>query len=526
MTVFEDLIVELKEENLLEETVISVQEAAPAGMFALQPAEEHDFAELLEMGDSATAADLEDDNARKQSGRKASTQLAAIVEQMSTYQTVEHVLTSIEGAGSSKGGGGYDELAANKALHAAQQALADPDSAEFENATEELRSQVAIWQSSLAARDESISVSTMRRHCENCQPALSAQALFSFARFNRSITFTESSRRKYEFIVTRLFSRPAEDHKRTPVCSREEMLSHLRSRFSDSFESYSRLYSGPVDIAPFVAGLDQFAAEAEQVTDLERWLTSDFFSRLNNFKETTREQFFVSDITAAAMTCNIVILNKLASLILEMRMSGDVSGFPAKYASISESISNAIARTFDLSTLIGDDEEESESEQEEISSPRPTENDRIDRELVERRRPVTQQKPKKAKKQKTFLSGIAHANRGLLAATVLVVILSVGLYVWADRYSDTSDTTDGVQKVDMVNSEFKDLIKDGRISSETFYAITLPSWDELSRETQEQAVEKIFTAYSQKGCKRVSLINNRGQAVAFASASKVEVFRQ
>ena len=65
MTVFEDLIVELKEENLLEETVISVDESAPAVMFALQPAEEHDFADLIETNDAQTA-DLEDEKARKQ----------------------------------------------------------------------------------------------------------------------------------------------------------------------------------------------------------------------------------------------------------------------------------------------------------------------------------------------------------------------------------------------------------------------------------------------------------------------------
>lgn len=525
MTVFEDLIVELKEENLLEETVISIDESAPAGMFALQPAEEHDFAELIEPSNAQTA-DLEDDNARKQANRKAVSQLNAIVEQMSTFQTVEHILSSIQGPGSGKGGG-YDELAAKKALHAAQQASSDPESPEFENAVEELRSQVAIWQSSLAARDESISVGTMRKYCETCQPALSAQALFSLARFNRSNAFTEGSRRKYEFVVTRLFSRPAEDHKRTPICSREEMLSHLRSRFSDSFESYSRLYSGPVDIAPFVTQLDQFSAEAEQVLNLDQWLNSDFFDRLNDFKETTREHFFISDVTAAAMTCNIIVLNKLADLVLEMRTSGDVSHLPGKYASESDSISNAIARTLDLSTLIGDDdEEEAEVDVEEISAPRPADNDRIDRELVERRRTVSQQKPKKAARQKSFLSGVAQANKWLLVATVLSVALSIALYFWADRYADTSEVATSVQKVDMINSEFKDLLKEGRVSSETFYAITQPAWDGLPRETQEQAIQKIFNAYSQKGCKRVSLINNRGQAVAFASASRVEVFRQ
>src|SRR5262245_37710960 len=164
MTVFEDLIVELKEENLLEETVISVEGGHTAGMFALQPAEEHDFAELIEGNDAQieTAAQIVDkDRVAKPPARK-SNPVTAIVEQMATFQTVEHILSAIDRSGSTRDRGGFDELEANKALHTAQQNAGEESSEIFENAVEELRSQVAIWQSSLAAGDEGISVSAMR----------------------------------------------------------------------------------------------------------------------------------------------------------------------------------------------------------------------------------------------------------------------------------------------------------------------------------------------------------------------------
>ncbi|MGH9819806.1 MAG: hypothetical protein ACRD43_06520, partial [Pyrinomonadaceae bacterium] len=412
---------------------------------------------------------------------------------------------------------------------AMQHASSDLSPDELAEITADFDRQITGWRLSLGARDATIPVAAMRQHCETCQPALSSQALFSLARFNRALSFTEESRGKYEFVVTRLFSRNVEGQRRTPICSKEEMLSHLRSRFSDASESYSHLYSGEVEIGPFVAGFDEFSMEASKVSNLEEWLNSDYFERVNMFKEGSGEQFFVSDVTAAAILCNINILNKLADLMESERLAGNAENLFKKYGSSHDAVvSDAVGRTFSLSAIAGEskaDEEPTYTETED-SHDFPVEDNRASQELLERKRPAKVKPVKAAKKKNSFLStSFAEVNKKLLVTTIIVVILSIGLYVWSDSYSGSSAPASNVLKYDVANSEFKDLLKEGRISSDTFYAITQPAWDGLTRENQEDAVKKMFNTFSQKGCSRVSLINGKGQPVGFASSTRVEVFR-
>lgn len=534
MTVFEDLIVELQEENLLEETVISVGPGKRTGMFSAQLPEEHDFAELLDSDDpidrtggAASLSTAPDDSVRT-SGRNSGLYTKGL-EQISTYQTVEHILGGVERAAGRQEQAGFDELRTKKALHAVQHASIDLSSDELSRISAEFELQIAGWRSSLGSRDAMIPVAAMRRFCETCQPALSSQALFSLARFSRSLSFTEDCRGKYEFVVTRLFSRNVEGQKRTPICSKEEMLSHLRSRFSDSSESYSHLYSGDVDIEPFVNGFDEFSAEAETVNNFEEWMTSDYFERLNMFKEGTGEQFFVSDVTAAAILCNIKILNKLADLMEGERLAGNAENLIKKHGSTYDDvISDSIGRTFALSSIAGEGHVEDEAGYPETEAPRDSHSDdnRASQELLERKR-ATKAKPAKVEKStRSFLSvSFAEVNKKLLVTTIIVVILSIGLYIWSDNYADSSAPNSNVLNYDLSNSEFKDLLKEGRISSDTFYAITQPAWDGLTRENQEEAVKKMFNTFSQKGCARVSLMNAKGQPAGFASSTRVEVFR-
>lgn len=529
MTVFEDLIVELKEENLLEETVISINSQADAAAFG---SEEHDFAELIDTDDSF---DEPKRPAPAVNGSRPPADASAsdsAIEDIAIYQTVEHILTGIERSTLGKEYRGFDELNVKKALHAFQQASADPSTIDFLEATGELRSQVFTWQMSLAERDALIPVSAMRRYCESCQPALSAQALFALARFHRGLPFSEAARGKYEFIVTRLFSRQADGNRRAAICSREEMLSHLRSRFSDSSESYSHLYAGSVDIVPFVAGFDELGEEAKRCATFDDLVAIDYFGRLNLFKESTGEHFFVSEVTASVILCNIKILNRLSNMVEDERRSGSLQGLINRHAAVlDEPMSNATGRTTTLALLAHEEhvEVDEDDEEHEESVPPPPSVNRFDRELLDRRKEPTPKPSSVVKNDKGrtgVLAGFASANRWLLLMTVATVILSVGLYIWANYYTETTVASANVQVVDVANSEFKDFLKEGRISTDTFYAITQPSWDALTRENQEQAVEKIYRTYSPKGCKRVSLINNKGQAVAFASEGKVNVFRQ
>lgn len=63
-----------------------------------------------------------------------------------------------------------------------------------------------------------------------------------------------------------------------------------------------------------------------------------------------------------------------------------------------------------------------------------------------------------------------------------------------------------------------------KISDETFYGITLDSWGNMNLEKKEEVLKKILSIGSEKGFKKVHLMNEKGQAVGFAGDEKVEVY--
>lgn len=539
MTVFEDLIVELKEENLLEETVISVDSPAGSGVYSNGSNDEHDFAELIDAEPSFDEASLETGaaivgNEPDQVKPTASSSLHKFAaEQVSTYQMVEHIFTSIESNRLNRETSSFDELRAKKSLHDFQQASADPSSMEYAEAEAQLGAQVSAWKQTLEARDADISVSMMRRYCETCQPALSAQALFSLARFYRSLPYTESSRGKFEFIVTRLFSRRSNGERRTLICQKEEMLGHLRSRFRDPSDRYSNIPRDDADLMLAVLTFDDFTGEAGQAESFDELIDTDFFKRLYQFKEFTGKGFFAPTVTAAAIASNISIGNKLAEMLDGERLANNGSRLLQRHASLrDENISIAVGRTLELEVMLRAapvEEEVEEVEEEEEEEEDAVHEEYFDHELVEVKRDAPP-KPVVAKNQKKseprFAFRLAGVNRWLLATTVLVVILSISLYVWANNYADSVPVSKDVISVDMVNSPFKDLVKEGRISGDTFYGITLPAWDALTKEGQQEVLQKLLKTGTEKKYRRVSLINPKGQTVGYAVDGRTDVFRQ
>ena len=533
MTVFEDLIVELKEENLLEETVISVDKLTASAVFT-NGSEEHDFADLIdddapsfdeapaETGAAIVTGDIEKERARSSSSLQ---QFAS--EQIATNQMVEHILASIEQSRFKASESGFDELEAKKALHMFQQASADPSSMEYAEAEAELSAQVSSWQKTLAGRDAELSVEVLRRFCETCQPALSAQALFSLARFYRRLPYSELARGKFEFIVTRLFSKKAEGEKRALICHKDEVLGHLRSRFKDSADSYLSIPGDDEDVKVIVRTFDDFMAEAESATSFKELVDSYFFNRLYTFKESTRKSFFSPSVVAAAIASNLTIGNKLVGLFETERAAGNSARLIEQYSSTQdEDMSRAVGRSLDLVTLLKRDAAEESDDAIAV----PVKDERMDRELVEtRREPAVKATVPKKNKQAGSSSWLAFriggVNKWLLAATIFITIASVGLYVWANYYGDSIPVSKDVKTIDMTNTPFKDLVREARVSSETFYGITLPAWDTLPKESQEQTVQNLLKSGVDKGYKRVSLINPKGQTVGFAMEGRVEIMR-
>ena len=117
-------------------------------------------------------------------------------------------------------------------------------------------------------------------------------------------------------------------------------------------------------------------------------------------------------------------------------------------------------------------------------------------------------------------------NRWLVYVTVLVVLASVGLYYWADRADAPDSSMTQADKVDLGGSELAPYLRTGRATDTTFYAITLPAWEQLSEQQRKDVVQKSLTLAEKLKLNRVELLNFKGRTVAFGSPDKIELFEQ
>jgi hypothetical protein len=98
------------------------------------------------------------------------------------------------------------------------------------------------------------------------------------------------------------------------------------------------------------------------------------------------------------------------------------------------------------------------------------------------------------------------------------------MYVWAEKFAVSVPAQSDVQTLDLDSVAFREYLKIGRISSETLYGVTSPSWDGLQKEKQEEILGKMLQAGKDKGYRRVSLLNPQGKVVGYAGKDRIEVY--
>lgn len=577
MNVFEDLIDELKEENLLEETVIENQKAnddeyldkAAIGAASLEKTAESQKTEpqkkeetKTEMPDSTEtsvennvqanppeellilgndeiipevlpvqnfpfveAAEKKPVFDEKEFYRKRAT------EEVSGLQMVEHVLSGVEREQMKASPQNYDDITAKKALHDFLRIAGDINSPEHAQAEFQLMQETETWCSALSHRDKLISVAHLRRFCETTRPPLSSQALISLARFYRNLPFSESVRGKFDFVVTKLFSKDDGHEKRVLVFSREELIRHFKELYAE-WSSIS-LYSANDDDSDIVLAalkFEDFMAECESAADFDELVKTDFFNRLRLFKESTNEVFFAPLVTATAIECNTRIGNRYVDLIQAERKKSNAVDLQDKYGFMhDQAISDATSKTLQLIDLL----------KEKKASPNQVKAAKLNVSVAENAGVITKEKtnqitvPKKETKveetrrvnrvEKKYDSKFFAVNKWLLTATILVIVSSAALYVYVYQIAVPADISTNVKKVNLENSSFQEFLQTARISGETFYGVTLLEWEAMTSQKKEEALKKIFSLGADKGYRKVHLINKDGKSVGFASAEKVEV---
>jgi hypothetical protein len=544
MNVFEDLLVDLKEENLLEDTVLD-ERSAPADGLA-NADDEFGFADEISVDEAGIVAAPAPDNAAPAIARNDEVVTAAPVAQaqrsgreffkkravaeVSSLQMVEHVLTGVEREYMKIRPQTFDDLKAKLALNKfLQVADASIDSEEHKAAEFALMQETEAWCTALAERDKKIFVSSLRQYCENTKPALSSQAVLSLCRFYRNLPYDESVRSKFDFLITRLFSRPTADDHRVCLFKREEALGHLETLYKDW--SSVPLYTADDDESKVMLtalSFDDLAQESENASTFDQLIESDFFGRLRMFKESISELFFAPQVAVAAIEANVRIGNSYVKLISAERQKMDADSIQAKYGGLDhESVSDATARTLQLVDLLKVATIVDEPEPPAHHHERHPVHDVVEHHYEPVRHSRSAEKPTVDEEKVGFVGGLMKnafaVNKWLLIGSIILVAASIGVYVWANYFVEETTSSAGVRQVSLDNPVIREHIKVGKISSDTFYGLLQPTWDTLPKDKRTEYVQKLLAAGPELGYTQVSLTTSTGKAAAYGSKEKIDV---
>ena len=503
MNVFENLIEELRDENLLEDTIIDLRGGGARASDDRTRQVTDGAGELVETSsDTISGEGNERDFYRKRA-----------MDEISSLQMVEHVISGIEREHMKMVPAAYDDLQAKKALHKFLQVQGDSTTPDYADAEFHLMRETETWMSALSARDRKISVANLRRFCENSRPVLSSQALIALARFYRNSTFSETSRAKFDFVMTKLFSREIEGDKRKVLFGRAEMIGHIKTLYAN-WASVA-LYCAdevPLKARAIVAGFEDRVAEAESALTFDQLIQNDFFKKVHEFKEATGEVFFTPEVVAATIDCNTKVGNKFVDLIRLEHERTNMDSVEEKYGyEYDQMISDAAGKTLQLLKILK-------------AEPDSEDQDGVDHSHIGNKveASATSRRPKEDRGPWISFELFA-VNKWLLMATSVVVLLSGGLDFWANQPEKETSAAESAKDVGLDGSPLKEYVKTGRATTETFYAITLPSWEGLEEGKKREILQQALEFANKNGQKNVQFVNLRGRSVAFASQKRMEL---
>ncbi|MGQ0542948.1 MAG: hypothetical protein ACT4O9_14010, partial [Blastocatellia bacterium] len=434
MNVFEDLIEELKDEKLLEDTILELQAKRAVALTAepakspqvitqaASPEQQPDQQVLTKPLDQAEVREPKAASSgnedyelplieKSADGREFFRKRA--MEEVSSLQMVEHVLSGVEREHMKMPSASHDDLEVKKALHRFLQVTGDIKSEEHADAEYKLMHETERWCAALASRDSNISVANIRRFCENSRPVLSSQALIALARFYRNSPFSELGRGKFDLVITKLFSREMGGQKRKLLFGRPDMIGHINTLYANwsSLSLYASDDDDPV-IKEKVAKFAEFVREAESARTLDDLVAKDLFENIRVTKESLADMFYAPEITAAAIDCNVRLGNRFVELVHQERENTSVESIEEKYGyTYDQIISNAAGKTLHLVDLLKSIREVAEVEEEAVE-------EEIHR--TPHRVPVVIPDPYGTQSRRFDVFGV---NKWLLATTLLIAAI-------------------------------------------------------------------------------------------------------
>ncbi|MEO7659024.1 MAG: hypothetical protein ABIV48_05365, partial [Pyrinomonadaceae bacterium] len=540
MNVFEDLIVQLKQEKLLEQTIMDLDEQRNAIGLELegvdgQPVGDeypHDEFVLNDVSRVDKGRDDGESNISKIVIEEVSSSDAPLiardplllsqkptsgqdfyrkraVDEVSNLQMVEHVLTGVEREYMKVAPNVFDDFNAKKALNVFLHIVDDENSTDHQEAEHRLMRETEAWCTHIAKRDQSVPVSSLRQYCEKSRPALSSRALIALARFYRNLPHSESVRAKFDFVITRLFSRPAGNEGRVCLFTHKEILNHINTLYREW--SSIALYTADEDESKVLLtalSFEDLAIEAESAGTFDQLIERDFFGRVRNFKSSISELFYAPHVTAAAIDANVRIGNAYVRLIDRERQRSDPDSIQSKYGDIhDDSIADGTARTLDLGELLRDRETPDEGEPAVVK----LEDTETYEEESDREEDIENQVHSGLPLHLKLIHQIKTVNKILLVASIILIAASFGLVFLSNNTVADQPTTEGVTVLEIKDENLAEFLITGRLSRKIFYGVLRPSWDALPKEKQEKFLEKALEAGKEQGYSQVHLLTEKGK---------------
>lgn len=569
MNLFEDLVVELKEENLLESTFVdrpsdsisddsaddavlsseeihgadepstrrspdeTASQVGPDGTRSESRLDERHSApaQAESAGEANPKAELLPNSEAVEAEKKVSDSeffKKRAASEMSSLKMVDAILSAVERESLKVMPKTYDDLNAQKALHAYMQMSANVAGDERKQAEFDLHRETELWCSALAVRDESIMIGHLRVYSETCRPMLSSQAMLALARFYRNLPYGEGVRAKFDFIITRLFSRPTDNDKRQLLFSAKEMLGHIQTLYRDW--SSVPLYSTEEDdsnILLTAISFDELASEAESASSFDDLIRSDFFGRLRLFKESISELFFAPAATAAAIECNIRVGNVYIDLRNLARREMDLDSIQSRFSGLNDqTVSEAAGRSLGLFDILQHNSQVPNAERNKVEGNNPVakvESPHDDQQTAERRPPEVKLSNENSIGNR-FLRSLRSVNKTVLVLSLLMILVSVGIYVWGNYYSEVKVANSGVKSLSFQGTDLGDHVKIARLSGDTLYIVAHPAFNSLSKEKQVDELLHFYQAGKVKGWSKVNLMNDEGRTIGFASSARLEIY--
>ncbi len=558
MNVFKELIDELKEENLLEQTVIDADTGSDQLEYSLDPFEsvediapvslpEANYIDEIACETASDAnnglTDVDTPVTIQAEPFDVKPQVEAVptsqnrvnsrefykkraIGEMSNLQMVEHVLTGVEREYMKMIPKAFDDFGAKKALNALLQVADNVDSSRHSEAEFAIMEETEAWCTALAERDREIPVANLRRFCENSKPALSSQAMVALASFYRNLPYSETVRAKFDFLMTRLFSRIVAGNMRACLFTREEMTNHISLLYKEW--SSVPLYMADDDESKVLLtalSFEELANEAENASSFDLLVANDFFGRLGMFKESVSEHFFAPNVTAAAIDCNVRVGNAYVKLIENERVKMDGQSLYAKFGAVDNlTVSDAAARTLEIVDILRKQRDFAVKESEQSSSSDvPPEDVRsfVSSEIAFDG--ASKESWLERAGNYKFIASVLSVNRWLLTASAILISLSIGVFAWTTIFVEPPAPDKSVVSVELPNSDLRKHLKTARVSGQNFYGLLLPSWDSLPKEKREDYLRTVFEFAQEKGCTQVNLLNSKGEPAGYANALKTDI---